>query len=51
MSLGGREVVGGKNVYQYVQSFFTVHIQYEARLQLRDANTVDDTAWEWLEEL
>lgn len=50
MPTGGGEAVGGKKVYEYIQSFFTLHIQYGVRLQLRDVYTVDNTAWEWLEE-
>lgn len=46
MSLGGGEAVGGKNVYEYVQPVFTLHIQYGARLQPSDVNTVDGAAWE-----
>lgn len=46
MSLGGGEAVGGKNVYEYVQSVFMLHIQCGAGLWLSDVNAVDGAAWE-----
>lgn len=48
--MGEGEAVAGRKVYEDVQSFFPLHIQYGARLKLGNAYTVGNAAWEWLEE-